>query len=290
MKKFLIIFLIFAFCLTASSCVDPGGLPTHTLKEKVIWEATCKHEGYVDIYCEDCDENFDSKHVPVVPCEKDKNGKCKWCGYTAKDLISWINTLKVEDITQVRINRTSSIPGILGKINTSTALIDKTKVVDYLKNLGLVKLTRPVKMDWSPIYLTIQTSDQTYELKYIDGLVIGQDRYETNIGIPTLTQAQTSHQFSLIEAALSVLYYDGERVNKSYESYLRQIEFIETNDTYDISQTKLVLQTANLATKLYLIDSKTFACDVRRDSGVYTIYKLVGDVDFTEIFADFPIE
>lgn len=208
----------------------------------------------------------------------------------AEQLFPWIADLTVDNVVfvQQRYGGTGA-PDSLSTVKTSTDKTEITRIIEYLNNLEFAIPLSGVDYPTGGLgtCLTVATDESVYTLyEYFGILTLDGQGYYYCEDIPTFTTGETAFCFASLFGD-SVLYIDGVEM-KNYGDLAHEILFVEKDDLKGFTYTGYELKFDGGT--LMISDEKTFGF-VRslRATDNITLYTVVGETDFSQIFADYPL-
>lgn len=207
----------------------------------------------------------------------------------AKALFPWIETLTAENVTSLKQQYGGSgVPGAIATVKTSTDENEIENMLTYLNGLTFTEISESEGQleGGSNTYLTITTAENTYTLReYSKILSLDGQYYRYSAYIPKFTTGETAYCFAELYGE-ALLLVDGTE-KKNYGDLAEKLLFVEKEDLTGFTYTGYNLEIAGIT--LLISDAKTFGVLRREDDTVTTAYTIVGETDFSQIFADYPL-
>lgn len=203
----------------------------------------------------------------------------------ASEFFPWIDSLTEENVTMAikREEIAGLAPGSHAYIFKTTNEQELQSIVWFLQGLRLKK-TDPVDVDGGLIEtLTVCLgAEKEFSISYYCGLIeVDGATYLPYATIPGFIPDEGELYGFITYGTEMELYQNGDLI-KTYEDILGKIIFKKANLPFDDNDKKYVLYGLKMDA-VYLLNERTFSFNG-------ACFEIVGDLDFTHIFKDFPLE
>ena len=205
----------------------------------------------------------------------------------AIELFPWIQTLTADDVVLLERETYSGVPGLLTNVTRSAERIDIENMLSYLKTLTVTAI--PIEegqvSGGGGIKVTLTTSSKEYVAQASNGIFyVNGKYYRLCENIPEIATT-VYHRFVHVYGD-SVLYIDGEEI-KNLGDLVHKMLFVEKEDKKGFTYTGYEIEFDG--GRLTISDEKTFGFARYGEEGTFTVYTIVGDRDFSQIFAEYPL-
>ena len=205
----------------------------------------------------------------------------------ASELFPWIKTLTVESVLSVEREEYISVPGALTNVTQSTEKEDIEIILAYLKSLNVTAISGSEGQveGGGGVQITFITSSEMYTARESNGnFYVDGQYYRLNESVPALS-TMVYHRF-VYGFGTSTLYIDNVEM-KDYGNLANAILFMKKETVEDFNYTGYELDFDGGI--LIISDKKTFGFAHWGDKTNISVYTIVGETDFSQIFADYPL-
>lgn len=203
----------------------------------------------------------------------------------ASKLTPWINYLQAENVASLKVRSYNGSVGPNGFIETKVTT-DQTeigKMLDHLKKLTYKQVSAEEAMicgGYTVEYTFTNTLGQTYGYsRYAGYYNQGEKYYKPSTSEPQLVWEKEYYSFQYYQFDVD-LYVNGEYA-KTYDNFLPEIDFVYTDEIPEYPPKKYVIY--HDGPDIYILNEKYFYFEGRE-----VVCKIVGEKDFSEIFAEYP--